>query len=142
MTKLQIFELTDKRIYLPIAGNKVQAGFPSPAAEYEEDRLDINDIVVTNPTATFYVRVKGDSMADANINQDDILVVDRSIEATHGKVVIAVIDGEFTVKTLHSKDGIIKLIPANPDYPEIILKNGQELKVWGVVKYVIHKVGN
>ena len=139
MNKHQIFEITTKRIYLPVAGSTVRAGFPSPAAEYEEAQLDINDIVVTNPAATFYVRVAGNSMTDANINEGDILVVDRSIEATHGKIVIAVVDNEFTVKTLYNKDGIVKLVPANPDYPEIELKNEQELNIWGVVSYIIYK---
>jgi DNA polymerase V len=139
MTTLQIFEITGKRIYLPIASSTVSAGFPSPAGGYEETELDINDILVTNPAATFYVRVKGNSMLDANINDGDILVVDRSLEASHGKIVIAVIDGEFTVKTLYKKNGIIKLIPANSNYQEIILKNGQELNIWGVVAYTIHK---
>jgi DNA polymerase V len=139
MTTLQIFEITGKRIYLPIASSTVSAGFPSPAVGYEETELDINDILVTNPAATFYVRVKGNSMLDANINDGDILVVDRSLEASHGKIVIAVIDGEFTVKTLYKKNGIIKLIPANSNYQEIILKNGQELNIWGVVAYTIHK---
>jgi DNA polymerase V len=139
MNKHQIFEITNKRIYLPVAGSKVQAGFPSPATEYEDDSLDINDIVVSNPAATFYVLVKGNSMIDANISEGDVLVVDRSIEAIHGKIVIAVVDGDFTVKTLFLKDGIVKLVPANSDYPEIVLHNEQELNIWGVVSYIIHK---
>ena len=139
--QIEIFELTNKRIYLPVAQSKVQAGFPSPASEYEEDSLDINDIVVTNPTATFYVRVKGNSMVDANIKDGDILVVDKSIEATHGKIVIAVVDGEFTVKTLYNKAGVVKLVPSNPDYPDIVLKSEQELNIWGVVSYIIYKAG-
>jgi len=139
LSKHQIFEITNKRIYLPVAGSTVRAGFPSPATEYEETALDINDIVVTNPTATFYVRVRGDSMLNASIKDGDILVVDKSIEASHGDIVIAVIDNEFTVKTLYIKDGIVKLIPANPDYPEIVLQNDQELNIWGVVSYIIYK---
>ena len=138
-SKLQIFELSTKRIYLALAGDKVAAGFPSPATEYEEARLDINDIVVSNPATTFYVRVKGCSMLEANIRDGDILVVDRSLEAIHGKIVIAVIDGEFTVKTLYRKDGVIKLIPANPEYAEIALSGEQELNIWGVVSYIIYK---
>jgi len=139
MKNFQIFEITNKKIYLPVAQSKVQAGFPSPATEYEEDRLDINDIVVTNPQATFYIRVNGNSMLDANIHDGDILVVDRSLEPVHGKIIIAVVDGEFTVKTLYNKDGVIKLVPANPEYPEILLKDAQELNVWGVVSYIIYK---
>ena len=93
--KHQIFEMTNKRIYLPVAGSTVQAGFPSPAADYEETDLDINDIVVSNPSATFYIRVKGDSMRGSSIFNGDILVVDRSIEATHGKIVIAMFVGKL-----------------------------------------------
>ncbi|MCC2624912.1 MAG: uncharacterized protein K0R14_785 [Burkholderiales bacterium] len=139
MANLEIFEITGKRIYLPIASSKVSAGFPSPAAAYEEPDLDINDIVVTNPVATFYVRVKGTSMVDAHIHEGDILVVDRSVEPVHGKIVIAVVDGEFTVKTLYNLDGVVKLVPANPEFQEIILANEQELNIWGVVVYTIHK---
>ena len=139
MKTLKIFEITEKRIYLPLSQSTVEAGFPSPATEYEEDRLDINDMVVTNPAATFYVRVKGSSMIDAKINDGDILVVDKSLEARHNDIIIAVVDGDFTVKTLYVKDNVVKLVPANPEYPEIILKNAQELNVWGVVSYIIYK---
>lgn len=137
--KHQIFEITNKRIYLPISEATIQAGFPSPANAYEDAAVDINDIVVSNPISTFYVRVKGNSMIDAKITEGDILVVDRSIEPSHGKIVIAVVGGEFTVKTLYCKDGIIKLVPANPEFPEIILNGEQELNVWGIVTYIIHK---
>ena len=141
MKKHQIFEITNKQIYLPVAGSTVEAGFSSHASEYEEVQLDINDIVVTNPVATFYVRVRGDSMSDT-IRDGDILVVDKSIEAAHGGIIIAVVDGEFTVKTLYNKNGVVKLIPANPDYSKIVLKSEQELNIWGVVCYIIHKAGN
>jgi DNA polymerase V len=137
--KLKIFSVTDKKIPLPLVQSKVEAGFPSPAEGYEEMRIDINDIVVAQPDATFYVRVKGNSMIDANISDGDILVVDKSLEARHNDIVIAVVDGEFTVKTLYNKDNIIKLIPSNPDFTEIIFKDGQELNIWGVVSYIIHK---
>lgn len=139
MAKFQIFELTNKKIYLPVATSKVAAGFPTPISAHEEDSLDINDIVVTNPHTTFYVRVSGNSMIDANIKEGDILVIDKSLEAKHNDVIIAVVDGDFTVKTLYLKDGVVKLVPANLEYPEIILKDEQELKVWGVVSYTIHK---
>ncbi|MFO0320054.1 MAG: S24 family peptidase, partial [Neisseriaceae bacterium] len=84
--KLQIFSVTDKKIPLPLVQSQVEAGFPSPAEGYEEMRIDINDIVVTQPDATFYVRVKGNSMIDANISDGDILVVDRSLEAHHNDI--------------------------------------------------------
>lgn len=122
-----------------MASSKVQAGFPSPADGYEEERIDLADILVTNKASTYCVRVKGNSMVDANIFEDDVLVVDKSLEPTHGKIVIAVVDGEFTVKTLHLLDNQVKLIPANPEYPEIVLNSEQELTIWGVVSFIIHK---
>lgn len=140
MSKIQIYELqSNNKILIPLASEKIPAGFPSPAQGYEEERLDITDIVVKNPIATYYVKVKGNSMIDANIFNGDILVVDKSIDARHNNIVIAVIDEEFTVKRLYKQNGIIKLVPENPDYPEIIIKDGQELKIWGVVSYIIHK---
>ncbi len=138
--KLQIFGITTKRISLPLVQSKVQAGFPVPAENYIEDQLDINDIVAANPASTFYVKVKGDSMQDANIHEGDILVVNRSAEPSHGKIVIAIIDGEFTVKQLYSKDNEVKLLAANPEYPDIIFRDEQELNIWGVVSYIIYKV--
>lgn len=139
MQNIQIYEITNSKIDIQIANSTVQAGFPSPAAGYEEERIDLSEALITNPASTFCVRVRGNSMIDANIFDGDLLMVDRSIDAVHGKVIIAVIDGDFTVKTLYNKDGIVKLIPANPEYPEIILNNDQELNVWGVVNYIIHK---
>lgn len=138
MNKLQVFEINNKRIYIPISQYKIEAGFPSPASDYEEERLDINDIVVSNPNSTFYIRVKGNSMIDANIFDGDILVVDKSLDVQHGNIVIAVINNEFTVKRLYKKE-TIKLIPANLEFPEIIIKEDEELNIWGVVTYIIHK---
>jgi len=129
-----------KPVLIPIVGMQIPAGFPSPADDFIEGKLDLNTMVIKNPTATFYMRVQGDSMMDANIHDGDMIVVDRSIEPTHGKIVIAVIDGEFTVKRLYRKDGVIKLIPENPDYQEIVIHQEQELTVWGVVSFVVHKL--
>lgn len=137
---VKIYQIENKKlITIPLVTDKVAAGFPSPAQVYEEDRIDINDILVTNPTATFYIRVKGNSMLDARISEGDILVVDKSIEPAHGQIVIAIVDGEFTVKTLYCKDNVVKLVPANPEYSEIILAGENELNIWGVVKYTIHR---
>ena len=139
MKKLKIFNNLKKE-YLPISEASVHAGFPSPAEGYEEERIDINDIIITNPPSTFYVRVKGNSMIDANIHDGDILVVDKSLEARHNDIVIAVVDGEFTVKTLFKQDNILKLIPANNEFSDILFNEGQELQIWGVVCYIIYKV--
>ena len=139
MQNIQIYEISNNKISMPLASSTVQAGFPSPAIGYEEERIDLAEALITNPASTFCVRVRGNSMIDANIFDGDLLMVDRSIDAVHGKVVIAVVDGDFTVKTLYIKDGVVKLVPANSEYPEIILNNDQELNVWGVVNYIIHK---
>ena len=140
MKYCQIYEVCDKNlVQVPLVNNKVAAGFPSPAAGYEEESLNINDLLITNAPATFYIRVTGNSMIDANINEGDILVVDKSIEPAHGQVVIAIVNGDFTVKTLYMKDGDIKLLPANPDYPEILLSGEDQLNIWGVVSYAIKK---
>jgi len=125
---------------IPFIGVKVPAGFPSPADDYVEGKVDLNNIVIKNQDSTFYMKVEGDSMIKANINDGDVLVVDKSIEPVHGKIVIAILDGEFTVKTLYNKDGVIKLVPANENYEEIILGEYQELNVWGVVTFVLHKI--
>jgi len=131
--------LQDKPLALPVFSTSVQAGFPSPAEDHIEKRLDINELVVQHPTATFFVRVEGESMIDANIHSGDILVVDRSIQPTHGKIVIAILDGEFTVKRLKiASDGVF-LMPENPKYPGIQIESGTEFQIWGVVTYVIHK---
>ncbi|MCX5774269.1 MAG: translesion error-prone DNA polymerase V autoproteolytic subunit [Fusobacteria bacterium] len=129
-----------KSVLIPILEVKIPAGFPSPADDFIEGKLDLNNIVIKNPTATFYMRVQGDSMKDANIHDGDLIVVDRSIEPIHGKIVIAVIDGEFTVKTLYKKNGILKLIPQNNEFREIIIKEENELYIWGCVSFVVHKL--
>lgn len=124
---------------LPLFVAGVTAGFPSPADDYIEKPLDLNDLVVKHPHATFYVRVEGDSMRDAGIASGDILVVDRALAPTHGKVVVALIEGEFTVKQIHIRDGVVTLMPANAAYAPIVIKEGSDFQVWGVVTYVIHR---
>jgi DNA polymerase V len=118
---------------LPLAGVKVSAGFPSPAADYEDARLDINDYLVRNPVSTFFFAVQGDSMEGAEIFDGDILVVDRSIRARHGHIVIAFINGERLVKRLHRRGGRVALVAENSLYPPLEIQDGMELVVWGVV---------
>lgn len=114
------------------------AGFPSPAEQYLEPTLDLNELLIKRPAATFFVRVQGDSMIDEGIREGDLLVVDRSIRPANEDVIIAAVDGEFTVKTYRrDKDGV-HLIPANKNYPIIDLKRGQELDYFGKVTAVIH----
>ena len=123
----------ETKVWLQVCPWRVPAGFPSPAADHAHKHIDLNDHPIRNKEATFVFRVKGDSMNGVGINEGDELLVDRSIEARHGHIVIAVLNGEFTVKRLHSRGGVVKLIPENPRYPTITLKDGQELIVWGVV---------
>lgn len=121
------------RLLLPIDAVKVSAGFPSPAADYEESRLDINEYLVRNPVSTFFFPVQGDSMEGAEIHDGDILVVDKSVRACHGHIVIAFIDGQRLVKRLFHRAGRVALLAENPDYPPLEIREGMELIVWGVV---------
>ena len=114
------------------------AGFPSPAEQYLEPPLDLNELLVKRPAATFFVRVQGDSMIEKGIHDSDLLVVDRSLDCRDGDVVIAAVDGEFTVKTLRTKKGVW-LEAANPAYPPIVLKGMSELQLFGKVTAVIHR---
>jgi DNA polymerase V len=125
---------------LPFFGSNVRAGFPSPADDYIEDHLDLNEYLIKHPAATFLVRAKGKSMSNASIKSGDILIVDRSIEPIHGKIVIAAVNGELTVKRLYLKQGVTKLVPEHPDFPDIILNADTEVIIWGVVTSIIHQV--
>lgn len=119
---------------------RVPAGFPSPAEDHVEGRLDLNEHLIRHPAATFFVRASGDSMLGAGIHPGDLLVVDRSLEPAHGKVVIAVVDNELTVKRLEVRDGRVRLLAENDRYPPIELAQGVELQVWGVVTSVVHSL--
>jgi len=118
----------------------VPAGFPSPAADYEEDKLDLNKHLIKNPAATFFVRVTGDSMVGAGIHHEDLLVIDRSIEPKDKNVVIAVVAGELTVKRIRIKSRKITLEPENLNYSAQEIAEDTEFEVWGVVTSVIHKL--
>ena len=118
----------------------VSAGFPSPADDYLEGKLDLNQHLIKHEAATFFVKVKGDSMIDAGIHCGDLLIVDRALEATDNSVVIAVVNGELTVKRLSKRDGGLSLTPANGDYPPIPITTFTDFEVWGVVTHVIHAV--
>lgn len=125
----------------PLYGSKVVAGFPSPADDYIESRLDLNEFLIRHKESTFFLRVKGDSMRDAYIQDGSLLIVDRSIEPKHGNVVVAVVHGELTVKRLYKRRGVVKLLAANESYPEILIDPDNELAVWGVVRHVVHTFG-
>lgn len=129
------------RQLFPLFSSKVVAGFPSPADDYIEAQLDLNEYLVIHRGATFFIRVKGDSMKDANIHDGNLLIVDKSIEPKHYNIVVAVVNGELAVKRLYKRRGTVKLLSANDAYPEILLNPESDLAVWGVVKHVVHTFG-
>lgn len=115
----------------------VQCGFPSPAEDHQQERLDVSTLLVRQPDATFFMRVRGPSMRDAGIDDGDFVVVDRSVSPKHGHIVLAVVDGEFTIKRLFSKAGRVKLCAANPTFTDIEIRDEQDLYVWGVVTWTL-----
>ena len=126
------------RYALPIFLGRLPAGFPSPADDYLEGKLDLNRHLIKHPAATFFVRVTGDSMIGAGIHSGDLLVVDRSLEPADKHVVVAVLDGELTVKRLFKQHGIVRLLPENLHYQPIEITSQQAIEIWGVVTSVIH----
>jgi DNA polymerase V len=141
---ISIIPLIDKFISqafkLPLYGSKVSAGFPSPAEDYISERLDLNEYLIKHPAATFLVRATGNSMINAGIHENDILIVDRSLTPQSGKIVIVAIDGQLTVKRLQKKKDRYLLVAENPDYPPIEIQENQETYIWGVVTQVLHAV--
>jgi len=134
-------QLVAHQVYrLPLCQCMVEAGFPTPAEGEMEGALDLNELLIKHPAATFFVRVSGSSMVKAGINHNDILVVDRSLAPAHGKIVIAAIDGELTVKRLYHVGKKIQLVAENDGYSPIEIKEGADLHIWGVVTSVIHQV--
>jgi len=128
------------KLELPLQNCSVPAGFPSPAEDYVEHKIDLNSYLVTHPAATFFVRASGNSMTGANIHDGDLLIVDRALEAAHDDIVIAVVHGEITVKRLHYLRGEVALVPENDSYKKIFINEHSELHIWGVVTNVIHCV--
>ena len=125
---------------LPLFASPISAGFPSPADDYMEKKLDLNEHLVGNRQATFFLRVSGDSMIGAGIHNGDLLIVDKSIPAVHKKIVVAVVDGELVVKRLLYANQKVFLAAENPNYAQIEVTEEQEFAVWGVVTKVIHEV--
>lgn len=136
--KLEQFR-QQRGLKLPLYLSKVQAGFPSAAEDHIAAHLDLNEHLIKHPAATFFVRVTGDSMIQAGIHENDILIVDRSLLPAPGKIVIAAIDGQLTVKRLHKDaSGHYALVAENPNYSPILIPEGSDLHIWGVVTNVIH----
>ena len=129
-----------RAVEIPFYASSVRAGFPSPADDYIESKLDLNNHLIKNPSATFFVMVSGDSMENAHIQSGDMLIVDRSLEATHGKIVIAAINGELTVKRLSRQHGKVQLLAENPAYAPLDITDEQDVVIWGVITHVIHQV--
>ncbi|WP_431066742.1 LexA family protein [Methylotuvimicrobium sp.] len=127
-------------VKIPLFIGKVAAGFPSPADDYIEKTLDLNDLLIKKPAATFFVRAEGESMLGAGIHPNDILIVDRSLKPVPGKILICALNGELTVKRLKKLGGEIVLAAENPAYPDIHIRENSELVIWGVVTNVIHAV--
>ena len=117
----------------------IAAGFPSPAEDHQVERIDLMQQLVKHPQATFYIRVRGESMRDAGILDGSVVLVDRAITPADGHIVLAVIDGDFTCKRLYLRGGRMRLKPENPTYPDIVPREGQQVEVWGVVVAHIHQ---
>jgi DNA polymerase V len=126
-------------VELPFYASYIAAGFPSPADDHLEDRIDLGQYLVQNPTSTYMMRVKGTSMMDANIHEGDILVIDKSLRPADGLPVVCFLDGEFTVKTFRMIDKKAFLMPANPDFKPIEVTEDMDMRVWGVVVWILHK---
>lgn len=123
-----------------MAQSEIHAGFPSPATDYMTQAIDLNKELVKHPAATFYGRVVGDSMLDDGVEEGDILVIDKALEARDGDMAVCFVDGEFTLKRLKFHDDALSLVPANPKYPVIEVTEGVDFMMWGVVTYIIKKV--
>ena len=125
--------VSDAPLLARLINNRVCAGFPSPAEDLGAQRIDLTQLLVVHAQATYFLRASGQSMVELGIFDNDILVVDRAIKPRHRHIVVAIVDGDFTVKQLYQWAGRIKLKAANPTYPDIVPKDGQTIEVWGVV---------
>ena len=139
---VELVQLPDEQIHLPVFSSEVQAGFPSPAQDYLEESLSLNDILIRNPSATYFLRVRGDSMEDANIYEGALLVIDRLLKYQHNSIVVASVDGEFTVKRLLTQNEKAYLVPeaASKNYKPILVT--ENCHIWGVVTFIINKASN
>ncbi len=133
-----VLKYIDKKSFrIPLYGSKVAAGIPSPVDDHIEDHLDLNEYLIKDPATTFLVKVTGNSMIDAGIHENDILVIDKSIPPSHGKIVVAAIDSHLTVKRLHIKNNKLILMPENPQYEPIEINENNDVYIWGIVTNVI-----
>ncbi|CAM3867570.1 translesion error-prone DNA polymerase V autoproteolytic subunit [Rahnella bruchi] len=126
-----------QKITLPLFLDRVPCGFPSPAQDYVESRIDLNKLLIAHPSATYFIRVSGHSMSDANVNEGDLLVVDSALTAVDGDIVVAAVDGEFTVKKLRTHP-VLQLVPMNPNYSPITFQDEESLEIFGVVTFIVY----
>lgn len=136
------FLITPDNLPMVLFDSPVMAGFPSPAADHAQKRIDLNDHLLLHREASFLFRVSGNSMIGVGIFDGDTIIVDKSIEARHNHIVLAVIDDDFTIKRLYKRGKVIRLIAENPEYSPIDFMEGQELRIWGVVTFNLHKLLN
>lgn len=137
VTELHPAEVTVEQA-LPVAEVAIQAGFPSPAEDYVQERIDLNQELIEHPAATYFVRVSGHSMIEAGIHDGDVLIVDRALEPTDGRIVVAAVDGELTVKRLRTDDGEVRLAAENEEYEDLPVTRMNDVTVWGVVTHAVH----
>lgn len=131
---------TQSSIYLSFSDSAVKAGFPSPAQDHTDIKLDLNKELIKNPSSTFFARVSGDSMVDDGVDDGDLLVVDRSLCPSEGSLAVCYIDGEFTLKRIRVEEDYILLVPANSRYSPIKVTKDNDFYIWGIVKYLIKKM--
>ena len=124
---------------IPYFPQGIAAGFPSPADDYLQKKLDLHEHLIKHPAATFFAHVQGDSMRDANLSDGDLLIIDRAETPRHKSIVVAILNGEFVVKRLHKRNGELKLLSENKAYPPIEITEGMDFEIWGVVSHIIHK---
>ena len=126
------------KLNLPLAGEYISAGFPSPAENYIEMGIDLNEYLISHPASTFFLRVSGNSMVNAGIQNDDLLIVDRYINPKINDIVVAILDGTFTLKRLSKINNILYLKSENPEYEDIDIKKYSQFQIWGVAIHSIH----
>ncbi|HAR20831.1 MAG TPA: peptidase S24 [Cytophagales bacterium] len=138
---LDIFSAnTETDLALPFVENGISAGFPSPALDFVDLSIDLNKYLIKHPSATFYGRVKGDSLKNAGIHHGDLLIIDRSVEPTNGKIAVCYLDGEFTAKRIKTAQDMLWLVPENEQYQPIKVTKENDFVIWGVVTHVIKNV--
>lgn len=138
---ISVYHFTDTPQYLqiPFAAESISAGFPSPATDYIEARIDLNLELIKNPSATFFARVSGLSMRGAGIDENDILIIDKSLPVRNGCIAVCCLDGEFTLKRISIQKNSVWLVPENDDFKPIIVTEDNELIIWGIVTYIIKR---